>query len=100
LAHPNDPVPDRSHPAVTVLPTGETVTLDGSTVADPESGEPVPAAVLRLPVWRLHDLAAALSVWTRVQTLVLTDGVHLPTELPLADHLVEAAEVLSGRRMH
>ena len=93
MAHPNHP---HSHP-VEVLPGGETLTIDGSTVPDPETGLPVPVAVLRLPVWRLYELAAALNLWTRVQTLLTTDGAHLPTEMPLADHLLDTAHTLTGR---
>lgn len=50
------------HPAGTrqMLPGGETIEIDGSTVTDPETGQPAPVALLRLPIWRLHELAAAL----------------------------------------
>jgi hypothetical protein len=82
-----------------VLPGGETIQLDGSTIADPETGQPVPAAVLRLPAWRLHEVAAALGTWSRVQTLVLTEGAHLPTETFLSDGLAAAGQAIDrGRR--
>jgi hypothetical protein len=70
-----------------VLPGGETLGVDGSTVPDPETGRPVPAAVLRLPPWRATEVAAALQLWSRVQALVLTDGAHLPDEATLAGQL-------------
>jgi hypothetical protein len=92
VAHPSDP--DRS---VDVLPGGETLALDGSTIADPETGQPVPAAVLRLPTWRLQELAAALHIWNRMQTLFTTEGAHLPMETALADRVTVAAESISGR---
>jgi hypothetical protein len=90
VAHPNHP----AHPVET-LPGGGTLTLDGSTVPDPETGQPVPAALLRLPAWRLAELAAALNTWAHVQTLVLTDGARLPTETPLALRLATAAPTLT-----
>jgi hypothetical protein len=91
VPHPND------QPRPTdVLPGGETLTLDGSTIADPETGARVPAAVLRLPPWRLQELAAALTTWARIQTLVLADGAHFPTEAPLAARLTAAAQIVGG----
>jgi hypothetical protein len=77
-----------------ILPGGETLTVDGSTVADPETGQPVPAAVLRLPAWRTKELAAALDLWNQLQTLVLTAGAHLPSEAALASRLSAAGETL------
>jgi hypothetical protein len=91
VTQPNDPI--RS---VHVLPSGEVLDLDGSTVVDPETGLPVPAAVLRLPVWRLAELAAALDIWSRAQTLIITEGAHLPTETTLSAHLAAASRALSG----
>jgi hypothetical protein len=76
------------------LPGGETLTLDGSTVPDPETGQPVPVAVLRLPPWRAKEVAAALDVWSRLQTLVLTDGAHLPGEATLAGRLAAIGDAL------
>lgn len=61
----HDPAPSRQ-----VLPGGETIEIDGSTVADPETGRPIPAAVLRLPAWRLRELAAALEAWTATHALL------------------------------
>jgi hypothetical protein len=91
VAHPND----LGRPAH-VLPGGESLDLDGSTVTDPETGRPVPAAVLRLPAWRLQEVAAALHVWSRMQTLFITEGAHLPTETALATSLAAAGETIGG----
>lgn len=79
---------------VEVLPGGETLTVDGSTVADPETGQPVPVAVLRLPAWRAREVAAALGVWHQLQTLVLTSGAQLPAEAALAGRLAAVGDAL------
>jgi hypothetical protein len=78
-----------------VLPGGETLTVDGSTVADPETGEPVPAAVLRLPAWRLQELSAALHLWSEVLTLTTSPAAALPDEQRLAAALAEITPTLS-----
>jgi hypothetical protein len=83
--------------SVQVLPGGETIEIDGSTVVDPETGQPAPAAVLRLPVWRMRELAAALDVWTRTLTLVTAEGAHLPTEGPLSAILHDTANAIAYR---
>jgi hypothetical protein len=88
MPHPNHP----AHSTQT-LPGGETLTLDG-TIPDPETGHPVPAAVLRLPAWRLHELATALTLWTRIHTMITTQA-DLPTETDLANHLTHAAHALT-----
>ena len=89
---------DRTAPSsvTTVLPTGETITVDGSTVTDPETGRRIPAAVVRLPAWRAAEMAAALAAWTRVQAIVLAEGAQLPTEARLPGVLAEAAQDLSA----
>jgi hypothetical protein len=78
-----------------VLPGGETIEIDGSTVTDPETGQPAPAAVLRLPVWRLRELAAALDAWTHTLTLVSAQATHLPTEHALSHALAGTAHSLA-----
>jgi hypothetical protein len=86
------------HPASSrqVLPGGETIEIDGSTVTDPETGQPAPAALLRLPIWRLRELAAALDAWTHTLTLVTsTDVMHLPTEHDLSHALGNSAHALA-----
>ena len=84
-----------NHPTHT-LPGGETLTLN-ATIPDPETGHPVPTAVLRLPAWRLHELATALTLWTHIHTLITTEA-HLPTETDLANHLHQAAHALTTHR--
>jgi hypothetical protein len=89
MPHPNHP----TAPTQT-LPGGETLTLDDTTIPDPETGHPIPAAVLRLPAWRLHELATALHHWNRIHTMITT-AAHLPTETDLANHLTHAAHTLT-----
>jgi hypothetical protein len=79
---------------VQLLPGGEVITIDGSTVPDPETGHPVLAATLRLPVWRAAELSAALTLWTAVQEIVLSDAAALPTETDLAAALATTAQTL------
>jgi hypothetical protein len=85
---------DRGAGSRQVLEGGETVEVDGSTVADPETGRPVPVVVLRLPEWRVREVAAALELWGRVQALVGGEGGRLPEEGALARGLVVAGEAL------
>ena len=88
------PLPDPA-PPLHVLASGETITVDGSTIADPETGRPVPAAVLRLPSWRLRELAAALTLWTRTLDLITTAGADLPFEHELAAALSHTAQTVA-----
>lgn len=87
-----DPPPP-TRPTI-VLPGGETLTVDGSTVPDPETGEPVPAAVLRLPAWRAQELSAALQLWSQILTLTSSPAAALPDEQLLATALAELAPAL------
>jgi hypothetical protein len=87
MPHPNHPTPTTQ-----TLPGGETLTLDG-TIPDPETGHPVPVAVLRLPAWRLHELATTLHHWNRIHAMITT-AAHLPAETDLANHLTQAAQTL------
>jgi hypothetical protein len=77
-----------------VLPGGETIEIDGSTVDHPETGEPQPAAVLRLPLGRVRGLAEALDRWNRVYALVTDRGFDLIEE-ELSTALAEAADTLT-----
>ena len=79
---------------VQLLPGGEVITIDGTTIPDPETGQPVPAATLRLPAWRASELSAALTLWTAVQEIVLSDAAALPTETDLAVALAGTADSL------
>jgi hypothetical protein len=78
-----------------VLPGGETIEIDGSTITDPETGQPAPVAILRLPIWRLRELAAALNAWTHTLSLV-TDAIHLPAEHDLSHALAATAHTLAA----
>ena len=91
MPHPNHPVQ--------TLAGGETLTLDNTTTPDPETGNPVPTAVLRLPAWRLHELATALQIWSRIHTMITTHA-DLPAETDLADHLTHAAHALTTHPPH
>jgi hypothetical protein len=93
MPHPNHPTPT-TH----TLPGGETLTLDHTTIPDPETGHPIPTATLRLPTWRLHELATALKLWSRIHTMITTEAHHLPAETDLADHLHQAAHQLTQPR--
>jgi hypothetical protein len=78
------------------LADGGTLTIDGSTIPDPETGQPIPAATLRLPAWRLRDLAGTLSFWSATAAAlashadetdlgqVLALGAALLTPAPMA----------------
>lgn len=62
-----------THPVLIELAMSTTVTVDGTTVADPEPtfpGPPLPAVTLRMPGFLAHTLAHALADWTRVCELL------------------------------
>jgi hypothetical protein len=90
-----------SHPAVPTadytraLADGGTLTVDGSTVPDPDTGEPVPAATLRLPAWRLRDIATTLSSWTAATALLADRYDWPPDETDLSQALADSADVLT-----
>jgi hypothetical protein len=73
------------------LADGGTLTIDGSTIPDPDSGHPVPAATLRLPAWRLRDLATTLSFWSAT----ITTLVSRPNETDLCQALTTGADLLT-----
>lgn len=87
-------MPQTNHPTQ-VLPGGETLAVDGSTVTDPETGELVPAAVLRLPAWRAHEVAAALRLWSTTVMFFAGEPAALPTETVLAAALATTAAALA-----
>jgi hypothetical protein len=78
------------------LAAGETLTLDNTTIPDPETGQPIPTATLRLPTWRLRELAATLTLCEQIHTLITQ--AQLPNETDLAHHLTAAAYTLSTSR--
>ena len=87
-----------SGPITWVLESGETVTVNGETVPDPETGELVPAAVLRVPLWRLAELADALTLWSVLLAVFTEAASSLPTEEVLAETLRQANHRLAVRQ--
>jgi hypothetical protein len=79
-----------------VLAGGGVIEVGGSTVDDPETGEPVPAAVLRLPLWQLTAVAGAVDMWNRVSALVTVSGGCVPADDGLGAALTWAADALAG----
>jgi hypothetical protein len=94
MPHPNHPAPPTQ-----TLPGGETLTLDNTTIPDPETGHLVPAATLRLPAWRLRELAATLHRYNRIHTIISAEP-QPSTETDLAQHLTQAAHALTGGQPH
>jgi hypothetical protein len=47
------------------------VTLDGSTLPDPETGQPRAAIVVKMPAFVAEHLAAALLAWSHVGRVVI-----------------------------
>ena len=88
--HPTAPQP-RYHRE---LEDGGTVSLDGATVADPDTGQPVPAATLLFPAWRLRDVSRALRGWSATAALMATSADWPPDESDLATTLAVTANVL------
>jgi hypothetical protein len=70
-----------------------TIRLNG-TVADEDTGEPVPVVELAMPRWRAHSLAVALDKWSQVAAL-LGDGEGLD-ESELARMLRAAVDAADG----
>ena len=93
-SNPTGPHPHYSH----ALADGGTVSLSGATVADPDTGEPVPVATLLLPAWRLRDLSRALRGWSATTALVAMSADWPPDETDLADALAATANVLEPAR--
>ena len=76
------------------LADGGTLTIDDSTIPDPETGAPVPAATLRLPVWRMRDVSDALSSWTTTTQALALSADWPPDETDLSAALADGADVL------
>ncbi|SHN33937.1 hypothetical protein [Cryptosporangium aurantiacum] len=66
------------------LDDGQIVETDGSTILDPESGDQVPAVVLRMSRARAHVLAHVLEDWSRVALVFATLRSSCVTERALA----------------
>ena len=88
-----------SHPPATpytrTLADGGTLTIDGSTIPDPDTGQPVPAATLRLPAWRLRDLATTLTSWTAAVATLVSRYDWPPDETDLCQALTTGADLLT-----
>ncbi|WP_344654653.1 hypothetical protein [Cryptosporangium japonicum] len=66
------------------LDDGQIVENDGSAILDPESGDQVPAVVLRMSRARAHVLAHVLEDWSSVALVVATPRSSCVTERALA----------------
>jgi hypothetical protein len=65
------------------------VTLDGSTVPDPETGQP--RIVMRMPAFGAEHLAAVLVAWSQLGQIVV--DAWSGDEIEAASTLLAAAEV-------
>jgi hypothetical protein len=92
MANPTDP---RAEHFRAELDDGQIVEADGSTVADPVSGSPVPAVLLRMSRTRAHMLAHLLDDWCRVARVFATLRSSEVTERPLVWAL-EASAAAAG----
>ena len=97
MQHSNAPAGPHPHYS-RALADGGTVSLSGATVADPDTGESVPAATLLLPAWRLRDLSRALRGWSATTALVAMTADWPPDETNLADALTTTANLLEPPR--
>src|SRR6266704_557801 len=52
------------------MDNGEVVEVDGSTLVDEDSGQAVPAVILRLPAWRAHALGHVRASWNAAVDLL------------------------------
>jgi hypothetical protein len=91
MANPTEPRPERFRAE---LDNGEIVEADGSTVADPATGDQVPAVLLRMTPARAHTLAHVLDEWTRAALLFATLSSAEQTERALAWTLETGATAL------
>jgi hypothetical protein len=97
----DDPVQQRSSHQPTArytrtLADGGTLTIDGTTIPDPDTGQPVPAAPLRLPAWRLRDLATTLTSWTTAVATLVNRYDWPPDETDLCQALTAGADLLAA----
>ncbi|MFI5954372.1 hypothetical protein [Cryptosporangium sp. NPDC051539] len=77
------------------LDDGQVVESDGSMVTDPQSGDQMPALVLRMTGARAHVLAHVLDDWSRVAFVFASLRSSAVTERALARTL-DAGAALSG----
>lgn len=77
------------------LDDGQIVESDGSTLADPRSGDQVPAVLLRMTRARAHVLAHVLEDWSRVAFVFASLRSSVVTERALARTL-DSGAALSG----
>lgn len=82
-----------------------TVEVDGSTLADPETGAPLTAVLVRMPAYFAEHLACVLASWTTIGELVTilsADESRMSETLDLAadaarDHDEASPELLLHR---
>jgi hypothetical protein len=75
------------------LEDGQVVETDGTTIADPDSGDQVPAVVLRMTHGRAHVLAHVLTDWSRVALTFASMRSSAAAEQALARTLDAGAAV-------
>ena len=73
---------------------GGILTLTGATVPDPDTGQPIPAATLLFPAYRLRDLARALRGWSAATAALALSADWPPDESDLADAFATTATLL------
>jgi hypothetical protein len=80
------------------------VELDGSTVPDPETGQPRTAIIVRMPAFVAEHLAAVLVAWSQVGQNVVDAWSGEETEtastLQAAAQLARRSDGLAGGAVH
>jgi hypothetical protein len=80
------------------MDNGDVVEVDGSTLADDDSGQPVPAVILRMPAWRAHALGHVLASWNKAVDLFEAATAVSQDESDLAWALHAASAAAGDRR--
>ena len=80
------------------MDSGEVVEVDGSTLLDDDSGQPVPAVVLRMPAWRAHALGHVLASWNEAVDLFEAATTVSLDEFDLAWALHAASAAVGDQR--
>ena len=78
-----------------IIEQATVVELDGSTVPDPETGQPRTAIVVRMPAFVAEHLAATLLAWSRIGQVIVDTWSGDETET--ASTLLAAAQIARGQ---